>query len=453
MFSRVLVANRGEVAVRILRACAELGIETVAVYSEADAGSKYLEIADDAVCIGPASAPDSYMNIPRIIAAAEITNVDAIHPGYGFLSEKDEFAEICEESNIIFIGPRSETMRKMGNKVEARRIAQKNKVPVLPGSEEAITDDDKAVEIAREIGYPVMIKASAGGGGRGMRIAHNEISLRNMLALARTEAGQAFSDNAVYVEKVLEKPRHVEVQILADNYGNVFHLGERDCSIQRRYQKLIEETPCPGIDDSTRSGLCKAAVQLAKAVDYTGLGTVEFLVDGEGDYYFMEMNTRLQVEHPISEIVTGIDLVKDQMLVAGGEELSYNQRKIEFDGCAIECRINAENPANDFRTSPGRITEFVAPGGPGVRMDTHVYAGYKVQPFYDSMVAKLICYGPTRHDTLGVLRRALREFSVGGIKTTIPFYQDLIEHRGYVNGDYDTHFVGEFLGNEDKDKS
>ncbi|MFW6456942.1 MAG: acetyl-CoA carboxylase biotin carboxylase subunit [Planctomycetota bacterium] len=448
MFSRLLVANRGEVAVRILRACAELGIETVAVYSEADAGSKYLEMADDAVCIGPSAAPDSYLNIPRIIAAAEITNVDAIHPGYGFLSEKDEFAEICEESNIIFVGPRSTTMRKMGNKVEARRIAKENKVPVLPGSEDPIQEDDKAVELAREIGYPVMIKAAAGGGGRGMRIAHNEISLRNMLSLARTEAGQAFSDDAVYVEKVLEKPRHVEVQILADAHGHVFHLGERDCSIQRRYQKLIEETPCPGIDDSTRAGLCKAAVKLAKSVDYTGAGTVEFLVDDDGGYYFMEMNTRLQVEHPISEIVTGIDIVKAQILVAGGEELSYNQRKMEFDGCAIECRINAENPANGFRTSPGRITEFIAPGGPGVRMDTHVYSGYEVQPFYDSMVAKLICYGPTRHDTLSVLRRALREFSVGGIKTTIPFYQDLIEHRGYVNGDFDTHFVAEFLGNE-----
>lgn len=447
MFSRVLIANRGEVAVRILRACAELGVETVAVYSEADAGSKYLEFADDAVCIGPAPATDSYLNIPRIIAAAEITNVDAIHPGYGFLSEKDEFAEICEESNIIFIGPRSDTMRKMGSKVEARRIAREQKVPTLPGSEDAIEDDDDAVNLAKEIGYPVIIKASAGGGGRGMRIAHNEISLRNMLALARTEAGQAFKDSSVYVEKVLENARHVEVQILADNHGNVIHIGERDCSIQRRYQKLIEETPCPGIDDSTRSGLFKAAVKLAKAVDYTGAGTVEFLVDQDGEFYFMEMNTRLQVEHPISEIVSGIDIVKDQILVAGGEKLSYNQKKLDFHGCAIECRINAENPADGFRTSPGRITEFVPPGGPGIRMDTHVYAGYEVKPFYDSMVAKLICHGPNRPATLGVMRRALEEFTVGGISTTIPFFRDLIEHRGYASGEFDTHFVDEFLGN------
>ncbi|MFW5922916.1 MAG: acetyl-CoA carboxylase biotin carboxylase subunit [Planctomycetota bacterium] len=448
MFSRVLIANRGEVAVRILRACAELGVETVAVYSEADAGSKYLELADDAVCIGPAPATDSYLNIPRIIAAAEITNVDAIHPGYGFLSERAEFAEICEESNIIFIGPRSETMRQMGSKVEARRIATDKKVPVLPGSQEAIEDDDQAVELAKEIGYPVMIKASAGGGGRGMRIAHNEISLRNMLALARNEAGQAFKDNAVYIEKVLEKARHVEVQILGDKHGNIIHLGERDCSIQRRYQKLIEETPCPGIDDSTRSGLCKAAVQLAEAVNYTGAGTVEFLVDSNGDYYFMEMNTRLQVEHPISEIVSGVDIVKDQLLVAGGEELSYKQRKMNFSGCAIECRINAENPADDFRTTPGRITEFIPPGGPGIRLDTHVHMGYEVKPFYDSMVAKLICHGPSRPETLGVMRRALAEFNIGGIKTTIPFYRDLIEHRGYASGEFDTHFVSEFLGNE-----
>jgi acetyl-CoA carboxylase biotin carboxylase subunit len=445
MFSRVLVANRGEVALRIIRACAELGVESVAVYSEADRGAKYLELADDAVCIGPAPAGNSYLNIPRIIAAAEITNVDAIHPGYGFLAEEDEFAEICEETNIVFIGPRSDVMKKMGSKVEARRIAQDNKVPVMPGSEGAIDADDEAVTLARDIGYPVMVKASAGGGGMGMRIAHNEISLRNMISLARSEANAAFKNDAVYIEKVLDRARHIEVQILADKYGNVIHLGERDCSIQRRYQKLIEETPSPGIDDGLRQDICKAAIQLAKAVNYTGAGTVEFLVNRDNDFYFMEMNTRLQVEHPITEVVSGVDIVKDQIRVAAGERLPYQQKKLEFEGWAIECRINAENPAANFQSNPGRITEFIPPGGPGVRVDTQAYSGYNVPPFYDSMVAKLICYGPTRRETLSVMRRALAEFHISGIKTTIPFYRDLIEHRGYAAGEYDTHFVDEFL--------
>ncbi len=441
------MANRGEVALRIIRACAELGVETVAVFSEADAGARYLELADDAVCIGPASAAESYLNIPRLIATAEITNVDAIHPGYGFLSEADEFAEICEESNIVFIGPRSTVMKKMGSKVEARRIAEERKIPVLPGSSEPVEEDDKAVELAQEIGYPVMIKASAGGGGRGMRIAHNEISLRNMLALARSEAGAAFKDESVYIEKVLQNARHIEVQILGDNSGNVIHLGERDCSIQRRYQKLIEETPSPGIDDSTRSDIAKAAVNLAKSVDYTGAGTVEFLVDRSGNYYFMEMNTRLQVEHPITEIVSGVDIVKEQLKVASGEKLRFQQKRLEFRGAAIECRINAEDPSDKFQTSPGRVSQFIPPGGNGIRLDTHVYSGYTVSPFYDSMVAKLICYGPTRRDALGVLRRALDEFHVEGIKTTINFFRELIEHRGYAGGEYDTHFVEEYLGN------
>ncbi|MBS3761818.1 MAG: acetyl-CoA carboxylase biotin carboxylase subunit [Candidatus Brocadiia bacterium] len=446
MFSRILIANRGEVALRIIRACAELGVETVAIYSEGDANTKYLDYADDAVCIGPPPANESYLNIPRIIAAAEITNVDAIHPGYGFLSEEAEFAEICEESNIVFIGPTSEVMRKMGSKTTARTVAQEKKVPVLPGSEDPIESDDEAVAKAGEVGYPVMIKAASGGGGRGMRVAHNEITLRNMLALARSEAAQAFGNDAVYVEKVLERARHIEVQILGDGYGNIIHLGERDCSIQRRYQKLIEETPSPGISDDTRSSVAKSAVNLCKAVNYTGAGTVEFLVDRSGNYYFMEMNTRLQVEHPITEVVSGIDIVKEQIRVAAGERLPYQQKKLEFKGSAIECRINAEDPADDFRTSPGRITEFVPPGGPGIRLDTHVYSGYQVQPFYDSMVAKLICYGRNRLETLNILRRALEEFTVTGIKTTIPFYRDLIEHRGYASGNYDTHFVGEFLG-------
>jgi len=448
MFSRILIANRGEVALRVLRACAELGVETVVVYSQADAGAHYLELADDAVCIGPGPAAESYLNISRIISAAEITNVDAIHPGYGFLAEKVEFAEICEESNIAFIGPKSDVMRKMGSKVEARRIAQEKKIPVLPGSSDPIKSDDEAVELAGRIGYPVMIKASAGGGGRGMRIAHNEISLRNMLGLARSEASNAFKDDSVYIEKVLEKARHVEVQILGDNDGNVWHLGERDCSIQRRFQKLIEESPSPGISSDTRSGLTKAAITLARAVGYTGAGTIEFLVDRDGHFYFMEMNTRLQVEHPVTEEVTGIDIVKAQIRAASGEKLHLSQRKIRFRGAAIECRINAEDPADSFRATPGRITEFIPPGGRNIRVDSHVYAGYNVPQYYDSMVAKLIVTGKDRGDAISVLRRALEEFRVEGIKTTVPFYRDLIEHRLFANGRYHVTFVDDFVGQD-----
>ncbi len=446
MFSRILIANRGEIALRIIRACTELGVESVVVYSEADAGARYLDLADGAVCIGPGRASESYLNIPRIISAAEITNVDAIHPGYGFLAENAEFAEICEESNINFIGPTSEVMRKMGSKVEARRIARGKKIPTLSGSEGPVEGDEEAVALAEKIGYPVMIKASAGGGGRGMRIAHNEMSLRNMLAVARSEAESAFKDDAVYVEKVLEKARHVEVQILADQHDNVWHLGERDCSIQRRYQKLMEETPSPGINSDTRSKLTKAAVTLAQTVGYTGAGTVEFLVDKKGNFYFMEMNTRLQVEHPVTEEVSGIDIVRAQILVASGEKLNYSQRRLKFRGAAIECRINAEDPANSFRPTPGRITEFVPPGGRNVRLDSHAYAGYEVPPFYDSMVAKLVVTGADRRDALSILRRALREFKVEGIKTTIPFFRDLIEHNLYASGQYDTTFVDEFVG-------
>jgi len=445
MFSRVLIANRGEVALRIMRACRELGVEAIAVYSKADAGARYLELADDAICIGAESPAESYLNIPHIISAAEITNVDAIHPGYGFLAEEDNFAEICEESNITFIGPRSEVMRKMGNKVEARRIAAENRIAVIPGSEGPVEDEEEALSLAHKIGYPVMIKAAAGGGGRGMRIAHNDISLKNMLSLARTEANAAFKNPAVYIEKAIEGARHVEVQVLADHYGNVIHLGERDCSIQRRFQKLIEETPSPGIDNDLREKLTRAAVRLARAVGYTNAGTVEFLVDPRGDYYFIEMNTRLQVEHPITEQVTGVDLVKEQLRIAAGEKLSLQQRRVEFRGVAIECRINAENPLDNFRTCPGKIGELVLPGGPGVRLDTHVYGGYTVNPFYDSMIAKLVVHRPTRSEALACLRRALGEFVVEGIHTTIPFYRDLIQHARYVNGDFHVQFVDEFL--------
>ena len=445
MFSRVLVANRGEVALRIIRACAELGIETVAVYSRADAGAKYLELADDAVCVGPEKATESYLNIPRIISAAEITNVDAIHPGYGFLAESGDFAEICEQSNITFIGPSSEVMRKMGNKVEARKIARRNKVSVIPGSDGAVESDDEALALAQHVGYPVIIKAAAGGGGRGMRVAHNDISLKNMLSVARSEAGSAFNDSSVYIEKYVDNARHVEVQILADRRGNVLHLGERDCSIQRRHQKLIEETPCPGIDHDLRREITRSAVKIARSIGYTNAGTIEFLVSGKGDYYFIEMNTRLQVEHPVTELVTGIDIVKEQIRIATGERLPYQQKRIRFSGVAIECRINAENPAEGFRAAPGRITDFVPPGGPGVRVDTHAYTGYDVPPFYDSMIAKLIVHQRTRQEALNCLRRALAEFVVEGVPTTIPFYKDIIQHGGYVNGAFSVNFVDEFL--------
>jgi acetyl-CoA carboxylase biotin carboxylase subunit len=445
MFTRILIANRGEIALRILRACKELGVETVVVYSQADAGSRYLELADQAVCIGPAPAAESYLNIPHIISAAEITNVDAIHPGYGFLAERDTFAEICEQSNIVFIGPSSEAMRKVGDKVEALNIAKRNKVPTIPGSDGPVRDEEEALGLAHKLGYPVMVKAAAGGGGRGMRIAHNDISLKNMLAVARSEAGAAFKDSTVYIEKVLERARHVEIQMLADHQGNLIHLGERDCSIQRRFQKLIEETPSPGIDEKLRDRLTRAAMRIAHAVGYTNAGTVEFLVDESGRYYFIEMNARLQVEHPVTEQVTGVDLVKEQIRVAAGEELSLEQKKVEFRGTAIECRINAEDPADGFRTSPGTITQFIPPGGPGVRVDTHCHAGYDVKPFYDSMIAKLIVHQPDRPQALACLRRALSEFVIQGIHTTIPLYKDLIQHARYVNGDFNVHFVEEFL--------
>ncbi len=441
MFSRVLIANRGEIALRVLRACKEMGIETVAVYSKSDAGARYLDLADEAVCIGDAPPAESYLNIPRIISAAEITNVDAIHPGYGFLAEEDNFAEICEESNIVFIGPSSEVMRKMGNKVQARKIAQEHRVPVIPGSEGPLEDDEEALELAHKIGYPVMIKAAAGGGGRGMRIAHNDISLKNMLALARNEANAAFKNPAVYLEKVLEHARHVEVQILADRHGNCIHLGERDCSIQRRFQKLIEETPSPGIDNDLRDKVTSAAVRIASAVGYSNAGTIEFLVDREKGFYFIEMNARLQVEHPVTEAVTGVDLVKEQLRIAAGEKLTLQQKRVEFHGVAIECRINAENPSDSFRTSPGTITEFIVPGGPGVRVDTHAHAGYEVKPHYDSMIAKLIVHQPTRREALACLRRALGEFVVEGIHSSVPFYRELIQHGGYVSGEFDVRFV------------
>jgi len=445
MFTRVLIANRGEVALRIIRACRELGIETVVVYSKADAGSRYIEQADASVCIGAAPAGDSYLNIPHVVSAAEISNVDAIHPGYGFLAEESTFAEICEESNIVFIGPRSEVMAQVGDKARARAIAQQNKIPVIPGSDGVVETEDEALAQAHELGYPVMIKAAAGGGGRGMRMAHNDISLKNMLLLAHNEADAAFNNPAVYIEKYIERARHVEVQILADHRGNVIHLGERDCSIQRRFQKLIEETPSPGIDDDLREKITRAAVRMAKSVGYTNAGTVEFLVDKDGDYYFIEMNARLQVEHPITEEVTGVDIVNAQLRIAAGERLDIAQRRVQHNGVAIECRINAENPHDAFRTSPGKIGLMLPPGGPGVRLDTHAHSGFEVKPNYDSMIAKLIVHKPDRKQAIACMRRALGEFIIEGIHTTIPFYRDLITHANYVNGDYHVSFVDEYL--------
>ncbi len=441
MFSRILVANRGEIALRIIRTCKELGIETVAVYSKADKDALYLQYADAHVCIGPGESEGSYLNIPGIISAAEITDIEAIHPGYGFLAENSHFAEVCESSNIVFIGPASEVMTKMGDKTQARNLAVENKIPVIPGSDSTIENQQQALQVAHEIGYPVLIKASFGGGGRGMRVAHNDISLVNSLAIAKREAKVAFKDSSVYMEKYIEPSRHIEVQIVADKYGNVIHLGERDCSIQRRHQKLVEQAPSPNIKDQLREDICKAAIKLAKAVNYTNVGTVEFLVDGEGKYYFIEMNTRLQVEHPVTEMVTGIDLVKEQLRIAHGERLNLRQKKIKSEGVSIECRINAEDPDNEFRPYAGKITMYSAPGGKGVRVDSHVCAGYEVPPYYDSLLGKLIVHKKSREEAIACMKRALTEYKIEGVKTTIPLHLNIINNARFVAGDIDTHFV------------
>ncbi len=446
MFSRVLVANRGEIALRIIRTCKELGIETVAVYSKADKDALYLEYADAHVCIGPGESTGSYLNIPSIISAAEIADIEAIHPGYGFLAENSHFAEVCESSNIVFIGPSSGVMNKMGNKTLARNIAIENKIPVIPGSQSTIDDQQQALKVAHEIGYPILIKASFGGGGRGMRVAHNDISLVNALAVAQREAQVAFNDPSIYIEKYIEPSRHIEVQIVADKYGNVIHLGERDCSIQRRHQKLVEQAPSPNISDQLREDVCRSAIKLAKAVNYTNVGTVEFLVDAEGKYYFIEMNTRLQVEHPVTEMLTGIDLVKEQIRIAYGERLNLRQKKIKSDGVAIECRINAEDPDNGFRPYAGKITKCSAPGGKGVRVDSHVYAGYEVPPYYDSLLGKLIVHQKGRDEAIACMKRALSEYRIEGIKTTIPLHLKIISDSRFATGDVDTHFVENLIG-------
>jgi acetyl-CoA carboxylase biotin carboxylase subunit len=441
MFSRILIANRGEIALRIIRACKELGVETVAVYSEADRGARYLDLADQKICIGPGPAVESYLNIPRIISAAEITDVQAIHPGFGFLSENAHFAEVCRSCKIEFIGPSVESMQNLGSKLASKAIAKQCGVPLTPGSDGPVTDEEEAIAVARKIGYPVIIKASAGGGGRGMRVAHNDITLKSSITAAQSEAQAAFKDGTVFIEKYHEDPRHVEVQILGDKHGNVVHLFERDCTLQRRHQKLVEESPCPVIDDKTRQTLCESAVRLAKAAGYYSAGTCEFIMDKQKRFYFLEVNTRIQVEHPVSELVTGIDLIKWQLRVAAGEKLSFTQKDIHHTGCAIECRINAEDPARNFAPQPGTLDEFIVPGGPGVRMDTHAYQGYRVPPNYDSMIGKLIVHKPTRDEALATMRRALDEFKIGPIKTTIDLHRQIMANPDFQQSRIDTGWI------------
>ncbi len=446
MFRRVLIANRGEIAQRVIRACRELGIETVAVYSSADADALYLRQADETICIGPPQSAKSYLDIPGIIAAAEVADADAIHPGYGFLSEKAHFAEVCRDCKIQFIGPEPATIAAVGDKVMAREMARKAGVPVVPGSDGSVPDEKRALQIAQEIGFPIMIKAAAGGGGRGMRIARNEPSLVAGFHAARAEAEAAFSDGTVYLEKFVENPRHIEVQILADKYGKVVHLGERDCSVQRRHQKLIEESPSPSLTPELRAQICDAAVRVAKAANYTNAGTVEFLLGRDGKFYFIEVNARIQVEHTVTELVTGIDLVQQQILIAAGEKLPFDQADIQFRGHAIECRINAEDPEKDFQPSPGKIELFVPPGGPGVRLDSHCYSGYRIPPNYDSMIGKLLAHRARRDLAIRTMVRALDEFVIDGPKTTIPLHRQILLHSDFRSGDHDTGFVERYYG-------
>ncbi|MSU62272.1 MAG: acetyl-CoA carboxylase biotin carboxylase subunit [Pedosphaera sp.] len=449
MFEKVLVANRGEIAVRIIRACKELNIRTVAVYSEADINSMHVQMADEAICIGKGPSGDSYLRIDRIISAAEIADVDAIHPGYGFLSENSHFADVCESCNIRFIGPSSHAMNALENKATSRALAKKAGVPIPPGSDGLVENEQLALTTARRIGYPVMIKAIAGGGGRGMRAAHNDISLVKGFHTARTEAEKAFGNSGVYIEKFIESPHHIEFQILGDGRGNIIHLGERDCSIQRRNQKIVEETPSPLIENrfkDLRKKMGKAAIRIAEVARYTNAGTVEFIVDEKGSFYFLEVNKRIQVEHPITEEVTGIDLVKQQILIAMGEPLRISQGDVQFKGHAIECRINAEDPFDDFRPSPGRIEMYFAPGGRGVRVDSHAYAGYTIPPHYDSMIGKLITYGKDRREAMDKMSRALGEYMITGIKTTIPFEQAILQDPNFRRGTYSTNFIEQLLG-------
>lgn len=441
MYNRILIANRGEIALRIIRACKEMGIETVAIYSQGDRGSQYLELADEAICIGPAKSSQSYLKIASVIAAAEVGNVEAIHPGFGFLSENAHFNEVVRQCNIDFIGPTPEAMLKLGDKNTARDMARAANVPVVPGSGGLLESEEEAVKVAREIGYPVLIKATAGGGGKGMRVAANELVLKAAVAAAKQEAEAAFGNGGVYLEKYIERPRHVEVQIIADQHGNVCHLHERECSTQRRHQKLIEESPAPRLPDAQRKAICEAAVRLVKACNYTNAGTVEFIVDQQNNFYFIEVNARIQVEHPVTEMVTGIDLIKQQIRVAAGEPLPFKQADIVHRGAAIECRINAEDPARNFQPCPGKITQMYIPGGHGVRFDSHAHAGYTVPPYYDSMIGKLIVHKPTREEAIACMIRALGELRIEGIRTTVPFHRDVLRHTDFADGLVDTGWV------------
>ena len=441
MFKRILVANRGEIALRIFRACRELGVETVAIFSEADRGAAYLDLADEAYCVGPAKAADSYLKIDRVISAAEIGNVQAIHPGYGFLAENSHFAEICRSCEIEFVGPTHEAMALLGDKNAARKIAKEVGVPTVPGSDGLVDGEAQAVSLAHQLGFPVLIKASAGGGGRGMRVALNDLALKSAIQQAQAEAQAAFGNADIYLEKYVEHPRHIEVQVIADNHGNAVHLWERDCSMQRRHQKLIEESPGPRLDSNTRKAMCDAAVRLVRAANYTNAGTVEFIVDQEGNYYFIEMNARIQVEHPVTEMVTGIDLIKAQILVAAGEKLPFRQEDIVHRGVAMECRINAEDPDKRFRPTPGTITRLRVPGGFGVRFDSHVHEGYVVSPYYDSMIGKLIVHQPTRREAIACMKRALSELHIEGVKTTIPIHRKILDNSAFNESNVDTTFI------------
>ncbi len=441
MFSKILIANRGEIALRIIRACKELGIRTVAVYSEADVNSLHVKFADEAICIGGSASSDSYLNIPAIVSAAEITDVEAIHPGYGFLAENPHFAEVCESCQIKFIGPHPESMKMLGDKMAAKLAMKKAGLPVIPGSEGVVKTKEEALVIAKKLKYPVIIKASAGGGGKGMRIAHNDVRLGSAFMMAQAEAEAAFGIADVYMEKCIESPRHVEFQILADEHGNVVHLGERDCTIQRRHQKLIEESPSPSIDPKQRKRVGELAIKGAKQVKYVNAGTMEFLLDSKDNLYFMEMNARIQVEHPVTEMVTGIDLIKEQIRIAAGERLGYEQSDIIVSGHAIECRINAEDPDNNFMPSPGNVDRFHVPGGRGIRVDSHIYAGYSIPPYYDSMIAKLIAHGRNRKEAIFIMQRALDEFVIRPIKTTLPFHRRVMSDDAFIRGDIDTSYV------------
>ncbi len=441
MYNRILIANRGEIALRVIRACRDMGIETVAVFSEADRGAAYLELADEAYCVGPAKSAQSYLKIDQIISAAEVGNVEAIHPGYGFLAENAHFNEVCRQCQIDFIGPTPDAMTQLGDKNRARDLAKSADVPVVPGSDGLIENDAEAARVAREIGFPVLIKATAGGGGKGMRVAADEHALETAIGQARSEAEAAFGNPAVYVEKFVECPRHVEVQVLADHHGNVVHLWERDCSTQRRHQKLIEESPAPKLPAATREAMCEAAVRLIHKANYTNAGTVEFIVDQQDNFYFIEVNARIQVEHPVTEMVTGIDLIQAQIRIASGEELGLRQEDIKLDGVSIECRINAENPQRNFQPCPGLITGMIVPGGLGVRWDSHSHAGYRVPSYYDSMIGKLIVHRPTRGEAIQCMLRALDELRVEGIATTTSFHSEVLRNAEFMEGGIDTSFV------------